>query len=90
MNFFVYIINEKGQKELVTCPTLEGTVLPGITRDSVINLAKEWGMHVNETSLSIFELTKAIKEKRVLEAFGTGTAAVISPISKLTHEGEVK
>ena len=89
MNFFVYWINEQGRKELITCDLEQGTILPGITRDSVIQQAKEWKIHVSERKYTIHELVKAIAEKRVLEAFGTGTAAVISPISVINHKGRV-
>ncbi len=88
MNFFVYWINEKGEKELVTAPT-DGLILPGVTRDSVIQLAKEWNMKVSVRHYDINEVIKAIKEGRLIEAFGTGTAAVICPIKKLSYKGTV-
>lgn len=68
--------------ELVT-PELGGSILPGITRKSAIEIAKDWGYKVSERKLSIEEVAKAYEEGRLVEAFGTGTAAVISPIGLL-------
>jgi branched-chain amino acid aminotransferase len=64
-------------------PSLLGSTLPGITRRSVIELARSWGVAIEERKLSIDELFTAAKEGRVSEAFGSGTAAVISPIGLL-------
>ena len=74
--------------EIITAPC-NGTVLPGVTRDSVIRLLTSWGYKVKERHLSIDELMKAGKDGRLKEAFGTGTAAVISPIGELNYKGEV-
>ena len=89
MNFFVYWKNEKGEKELITCP-LDGTILPGVIRDSVIKTCTEWGIKVSERHYSIHDIIKAIKEERLLEAFGTGTAAILCPIREITYKEEVK
>ena len=62
----------------VITPKLTGTILPGITRDSVIEIVKDWGIKMSERSLSIDEVIQAAKNSRLKEAFGTGTAAVIS------------
>src|SRR4030042_1968679 len=70
--------------ELIT-PPLEGTILPGVTRDSVIHLAKEWNIKVLERKISIDEIFKTSKERRLKEAFGSGTAAVISPVGEIHH-----
>ncbi|MFP3156292.1 branched-chain amino acid aminotransferase [Lachnospiraceae bacterium ZAX-1] len=67
--------------EIFTAP-LEGTVLPGVTRDSIIHILKEWGYKVNETRLSIDELMQAGCDGTLEEAFGTGTAAVVSPVGE--------
>lgn len=77
MNVFFVIDGE------VITPSLEGSTLPGITRMSSIELLKSWGMKVTERKLSIDEVAKAAEEGRLDEAFGTGTAAVISPIGVL-------
>jgi branched-chain amino acid aminotransferase len=68
--------------KLVT-PPLEGTILPGVTRDSVLALARGWGLEVQERALALDELTGS----GVSEVFGTGTAAVISPVGELAWEG---
>ena len=67
----------------IVTPALDGSILPGITRKSVIQLLEGWGMPVEERKLSIEELQKAAREGRLDEAWGTGTAAVISPIGEL-------
>jgi branched-chain amino acid aminotransferase len=83
MNLFVLWKNEQGERELVTAP-LDDTVLPGVTRKSVIELAQEWGeCKVSERKYTIGELTKALDEGRVEEAFGSGTAAVVSPVEQI-------
>ena len=77
MNVF-FVIDD----EIVT-PMLTGSILPGITRKSCIELLKNWGYKVSERRLSVDELLQAGKEGRLKEAFGSGTAAVISPIGEL-------
>lgn len=73
--------------EVITAP-LTGSVLPGITRDSVLYLVKEWNIKISERSLSIDEVIDGAKSGRLTEAFGTGTAAVISPVGQITYKGE--
>lgn len=68
--------------EVITAP-LEGTILPGITRDSVIHLLKDWGVKVSEKRMTIEEVYKAYDEGRLNEVFASGTAAVISPVGEL-------
>lgn len=72
---------------LVT-PSLSDSILAGITRDSVLKLAKSWGMSVEERKVSVKELMTAIGEGRVKEAFGVGTAATIAPIALIGYEGK--
>jgi len=75
MNFFVFWYNKEGEKELLTC-SLDGTVLPGITRKSILEISWKWGeFNVTEREFTIQELVWAIKDKKVIEAFGAGTAA---------------
>ncbi|MBQ5757760.1 MAG: branched-chain-amino-acid transaminase, partial [Clostridia bacterium] len=74
--------------EVITAPLDSGTILPGITRDSVINLLKKWGMKISERKLSIDEITEASKNGELKEIFASGTAAVISPIGWLNYNGE--
>ena len=68
---------------------LNGSILPGITRNSVIQICKSWGLEVEERRISVDELIAAQKEGRLEECFGTGTAAVISPVGKLRYEDDV-
>jgi branched-chain amino acid aminotransferase len=82
MNMFFVI-----EGDVITAP-LNGSILPGITRDSVIQIVKHWGMKVSERSLSIDEVISAAKNGKLREAFGTGTAAVISPVGQITFKGE--
>jgi branched-chain amino acid aminotransferase len=83
MNIF-FVIDD----ELVT-PALSGSILPGITRDSVIALAKLWNMRVAERKISIDEVLRAHKDGRLNEIFGSGTAAVISPVGELKYGDQV-
>lgn len=73
--------------EIVT-PELTGSVLPGITRKSCVELLKEKGYNVSERLISIDELYEAAKNGTLEEAWGTGTAAVVSPIGWLSYKGE--
>lgn len=77
MNVFFQIGDE------VVTPSLQGSILSGVTRMSAIEILKSWGMNVTERRLSIQEVADAAKEGKLKEAFGTGTAAVISPIGHL-------
>ncbi len=72
--------------QLIT-PPLEGSILAGITRDSVIKLAASWGLDVVERNISIDEIVEANGSGKLQEAFGTGTAAVISPVGELFYKG---
>ncbi|MCG8476024.1 MAG: branched-chain amino acid aminotransferase [Cytophagales bacterium] len=63
------------------------TILAGITRNSVLTLAKEWGMEVVEGKIAVEEIVKAAKEGRLEEAFGTGTAATIAQIATISFRG---
>ena len=73
--------------EVITAPLDSGTILPGITRDSVIQLLKKWGVKVSERKLSIDEVVAASKNGSLQEIFASGTAAVISPIGWLNVMG---
>ena len=66
-----------------------GTVLPGVTRRSVIELCKDWGYEVIEGKLAIADIMAAAKEGKLEEVFGTGTAAVISPVKELKWKDDV-
>ncbi len=83
MNIF-FKINGK-----VLTPMLNGSILPGITRNSVITLCKEWGYEVEERKISVDELYEASKNGTLEEVWGTGTAAVISPVGHLRFQDQV-
>ncbi len=72
---------------LVT-PNLRGTILPGVTRDSIIKLAKQWDMPVEERRIGIKEVMQAGKDGKLDEVFGAGTAAVVSPVEEVHHDGQ--
>lgn len=73
--------------EIVT-PMLNGSILPGITRKSCIEVLKDKGYTVNERLISVDELIEALENGTLEEAWGTGTAAVVSPIGKLNFDGK--
>ncbi len=83
MNIFFVIDGE------VVTPMLNRSILPGITRDSVLKLTTEWGMPVSEKKITIDELFEAHENGKVSEVFGTGTAAVISPVGELKYGDKV-
>lgn len=83
MNMF-FLIGD----ELVTSP-LQGSILPGITRQTVLDLARAWGgVKVSERKISIDEVLETVRDGRMKEAFGSGTAAVISPVGEIFYKGE--
>lgn len=73
----------------VVTPKLNGSILPGVTRNSVIELCKAWGVPVEERKISVDELYEASNNGSLEEVFGTGTAAVISPVGHLRFEDHV-
>ncbi len=81
MNIF-FVIGD----ELIT-PALNGSILPGITRNSVLDLARKWNMKVSERQISIEEVLNARETGQLKEIFGSGTAAVISPVGILHYKG---
>jgi branched-chain amino acid aminotransferase len=82
MNVFLKIDGE------VVTPALNGSILAGVTRDSVIQLLKSWNVTVVERQIAIHEVIDAHKNGKLEEIFGTGTAAVISPVGELNYHGE--
>jgi branched-chain amino acid aminotransferase len=83
MNIF-FVIGD----EIIT-PELTGSILPGITRDSVIALTRSWGLKMTERKIAIGEVMDAHKQGALKEIFGSGTAAVISPVGELKYGDEV-
>lgn len=73
----------------IVTPVLNGSILPGVTRNSVIALCRHWNLPVEERKISLDELLAAAKNGSLEEAFGTGTAAVISPVGHLRFENMV-
>ncbi|CRG85449.1 branched-chain amino acid aminotransferase [Talaromyces islandicus] len=92
MNLFMAIKNkETGQNELLTAP-LDGTILRGVTRDSVLALARERlvpeGWAVSERKVRMSELAEASADGRLIEVFGAGTAAIVSPVRNISYKGK--
>jgi branched-chain amino acid aminotransferase len=83
MNIFFVIDGE------IITPMLNGSILPGITRDSVIKLAKHWNLNLTERLISIDELLQAHAAGSLNEIFGSGTAAVISPVGEIKYGDQV-
>jgi len=73
--------------EIVT-PPLSGTILAGVTRDSALTLMRDWGLRVSERPVTIDEVAAAARKGTLEEVWGTGTAAVISPVGELAYKGE--
>jgi branched-chain amino acid aminotransferase len=73
--------------EVIT-PPLGGTILAGVTRDSALTLMREWGLQVSERQIAIDEVREAAHRGTLREVWGTGTAAVISPVGELSYRGE--
>ena len=73
---------------MITSQT-SGTILKGITRDSVLTLARDWGMKVEERNVSVKEVVEAAKNGTLQEAFGVGTAATIAHIAQIGFEDEI-
>ncbi len=82
MNIF-FVIGD----EIIT-PELNRSILSGVTRDSVIKLAKSWGVKVTERKISIDEIYEAHEKGELKEIFGSGTAAVISPVGNIKFNGK--
>jgi branched-chain amino acid aminotransferase len=78
--FFVY---KEGGKTVLVTPELSGALLPGITRDSILQLARELGFEASERRISVEEWAAAAREGRMTEAFACGTAAVVTPIGRV-------
>uniref|UniRef100_A0ACB8FN33 Branched-chain-amino-acid aminotransferase n=1 Tax=Sphaerodactylus townsendi TaxID=933632 RepID=A0ACB8FN33_9SAUR len=88
MNLFLHWQNEDGEEELAT-PPLDGIILPGVTRQSILDLAHKWGeFKVSERYITMSDLIAALKDRRVKEMFGAGTACVVCPISTILYQGE--
>lgn len=80
MNIFIRF------KDEVATPKLSGSILPGVTRDSVLQICRDWGLNTTERLISMEEVVERYKKGEVLEVFGTGTAAIISPVGTLAYK----
>ncbi len=81
MNAMFFIDN------VLVTPPLSGSILDGVTRDSILSIARERGMKVEERPISIKELKRAFEVGKRIEAFGAGTAAVVAPIESISIDG---
>jgi branched-chain amino acid aminotransferase len=79
MNIFFVIDGE------LVSPALQGSILPGVTRDTVLQLGRMWGLKVAERRIAIDEVLKAQETGKLQEVFGSGTAAVISPVGQIRY-----
>lgn len=98
MNLFVVLKHENGSTELIT-PPLNGMILPGVTRDSILSLARDHvdgkmnieglpeNLTVSEREVSMKEIEQASKAGRLLEMFGSGTAVVVAPVDRVGYMG---
>lgn len=82
MNIF-FVIND-----VLVTPELDGSILPGITRKSVLQLARNLNIKVEERKIEIKEIAEGLKNGRVSEVFGTGTACVVTPVGLLGYKGQ--
>jgi branched-chain amino acid aminotransferase len=76
-------------KDEIATPNLTGSILPGVTRKSVIQILQDWNMNITERMISIDEIVEAYENNDLVEIFGTGTAAIISSVSKLKYHDKV-
>jgi branched-chain amino acid aminotransferase len=74
--------------KLITPSTTENTILKGVTRNTVITLARDWGYPVEERRVSVAEIIEGAKNGKLTDAFGAGTAATIAPVGSISHNGE--
>jgi len=90
MNLFILLRNTDGSQELVTPPLDTGVILPGVTRRSIVEMVSGWpGITVSERRITMKEVMAALAEDRLVEMFGSGTAAVVSPVGGLHYEGRM-
>jgi branched-chain amino acid aminotransferase len=74
--------------KLITPSLTQHTILDGVTRDTVITLAREFGYEVEERRVSVAEIIEGAKNGKLTDAFGAGTAATIAPVGSISHDGE--
>lgn len=101
MNFFLVAQRDDGDLDIIT-PPLDGTILPGLTRDSTLTLANahtsgklllpsipaSQKLHTHERVLTMSEITALSAQGKIIESFGVGTAVVVAPVGRIGHEGK--
>lgn len=86
MNVFMYMKNKQGINELIT-PPLNGLILPGVTRQSILDLGRTWkDLVVTEREVPMDELLEAHHDNRLLEMFGAGTACIVCPVERIIYD----
>jgi branched-chain amino acid aminotransferase len=83
----LYFVLGEGQRARLVTPELTGSLLPGITRDSLLTLARDHGMGVEERRISTEEWEKGVETGDISEVFACGTAAVITPVGRVAYPG---
>ena len=90
MNIFALFRKPDGKLELVTPALDSGLILPGVTRRSVLELARDWdGIEVSERKMVIGEIINGAQDGTLVEMFGTGTAAIVSPVGNIFYRGKM-
>ena len=89
--YFSYVIGFESfePRGIVSVSYTHLSILPGITRNSVLALCRHWGLEIEERKISVDEIVSAAHDGTLKEVFGTGTAAVVSPVGKLRYKDEV-
>ena len=89
MNQFFFWTTPEGERELITAPLDDGTILAGVTRSSILALAREWGeFKVSERTYTMGDVIAAQREGRLIEAFGSGTACIVCPVDGFRYRDE--
>jgi branched-chain amino acid aminotransferase len=90
MNLFVFWKRPSdGKKELITASLKDGTILPGVTRDSILKLTQQWGeFEVTEGRITMSQIIESLRKGTLLEMFGAGTAAIVSPVKNIYFQGK--
>jgi branched-chain amino acid aminotransferase len=88
MNIMVVLKGPSGKKQLITPPLGDGLILPGVTRDSILALARKWSdVEVIERRIPMKEVQESVKNGTLLELFGAGTACIVSPVNRISFKG---
>ena len=90
MNIFILLRKSNGRLELITPPLSDGLILPGVTRQSLIELANSWNeFDVIERVITMEEVERLIAQHKLLEMFGSGTACVVCPVGEISFQDRV-